>query len=382
MKTFPNPIVVFLFIGILMFSVSTGSYAQGLEPEQESSTYVMFFDADWKVLRIASMDTTKKVFPAFNRDGTPNPNRLSAGYTFDEKFRFNSIKCSMRYQRMLLLTEKEASDYVEYGKTSISARSSVRDYYLDFQKVDGSSDCQPVITNVAYHPLFNRDSSKEFPLQAYMQRPTFMAITSSGQDSIVADGYTLFMDENGKPANDGYKRHYGDYLMVGSVSPQDYGRQDDIYIFEFRYKSKEYITIVSSLMYKAFFLTDPYNSKNSMAVVVRNDGSVDYIVGELDDLYKRYWNGNLPRIETNTTQFLNDYIAKYPYLLLWNIKKTTFNLKEETGKIGDAGSDVSFFARLIENAYLVEQGVWNTLIDNDHTWLDPTSTLIGAEVFF
>ena len=119
-----------------------------------------------------------------------------------------------------------------------------------------------------------------------------------------------------------------------------------------------------------------------MAVVVRNDGSVDYIVGEFDDLYKRYWDGNLPRIETNTTKFVKDYIAKYPYLLLWNIKKTTFNVKEETGKIGDAGSDVSFFAKLIEKAYLVEQGVWSTLIDKDHTWLDPTSTLIGAEVFF
>ena len=382
MKTFLNSTSILFSIGILVLTVSFSSYAQRLEPEQETSSYVIFFDADWRVLRIASIDTTKKVFPAFNRDGTPNPNRRSAVYGFNEKFRFNSIKCFMRYQRMLLLTEKEASDYVKYGRTSISARSSVRDYYLNYQKVDGSSDCKDVITKVAYHPLFNKASSRDLPLQSYMQKPTFMAITSSGKDSLVADGYTLFMDEDGKPNHDVYLRHYGNYIMAGFCYPQDYGRQDDIYEFEFQYKNKGYIRVVSSRMAKACFLIDPYNTKNAMAVVVRNDGSVDYIVGEYDDLYKRYWGGNLPRIETNTTQFLKDYIAKYPYLLLWNIQKTTFNVKEETGKIGDAGSDVSFFARLIEKAYLTEQGVWSTLIDNDHTWLDPNSMLIGAEVFF
>lgn len=382
MKTFFKSTKILFSIGILALAITFSSYAQGLEPEKETSAFVLFFDADWRVLRIGSMDTTKKVFPAFNKDGTPNPNRLSAVYDFDEKYRFKSIKCYMRYQRMIALTQQEASDYVRYKRTSLGSRSSVRDYYLNYQKVDGSSDCKEVITKVAYHPLFNKNTSKDLPLQSYMQKPTFMAISSNGKDSLVADGYSLLMNEDGKPEYDAYVRHYGNYQMISVCYAQDYGRQDDIYEFQFQYKNKEYIRIISSRMAKACFLIDPNNPKNAMAVVVRNDGSVDYIVGELDDLYKRYWSGNLPRIETNTTKFVKDYIAKYPYLLLWNIQKTTYNVKEETGKIGDAGSDVSFFASLIEKAYLVEQGVWSTLIDKDHTWLDPTSTLIGAEVFF
>ena len=385
-KTFASPLLLSIFILISIYSKS-----QKLEPEKISYTFAIYFDNNWKVISIGCRDTSNKIFPKQNSvDGSIIENEHSSKFLFSYFVAKNERQCKISFLRLIALTNDEATSYQKYKKTTLSVRSSIRDYYCTFVEkkvVDlqnkESINCEQQVTQFKYHALFNpnTDYSKNAPVQSYMQKGSFMAITKAGLDSIVTEGYTAFLNEDGSPKQDLYLRHYGDFTLTGSCSQYNSGRGDDVYFFTFQYRKREYLRIVSGNLYKACFLTDPNDSKNSMAMVVREDGSVDYIVGELEDLYTRYFKDNLPRIETNTTAFVKTMISKYPNLLLWSILKPTRNLPTDVVKFGEI-TDVSEFAMLLQKSYLINQSLWGTLIDNNGTWTNSNSDELLSEVFF
>ena len=385
--------IYYISILITLLLATKNVRSQQLTPEKNIKLYEIDFDKNFKVLGIVCRDTAHKIFPKISRSGEVLPNTYSFGYRFccyaEENFR-----CRFSFFRLILMTDDEALAYIRTKETTLSYKGAagIRDYYMIQEAV--SNKCKPAAGEYKYHALFNPEYISNgniratMPLSRFFQSASYMGITASGTDSIVSQGYCALLEKDGSPMYDFYQRIYGDFEFFSYCNANRSGSQNDIYVFKFLFKGHEYFRVASGNLYKALWLTDPYNDKSSMIAVDRNDGSVDYIVGELNDLYERYIDNNLPRVQTNTTLFLKNMLSKYPNLVLWNILKPTRNFNTDLVKFGDIPKDLAYFAKLLEGGYLQNQSLWMTLLDtggpadNNRTWKDPNDRYFYADVLY
>jgi len=362
---------------ILLQTCLSPSIGQSLKPESEYKDFVILFDKNWKPLRIAC--TSGEI--QWNKDSK----ETSLGASLSENGKPGlDISCDIIYVRRIHMTLEEARNYYLKHYTTLSTRLPIADYYYNPVKSDNNKDkslCVPGDSHFIYHKLFNPNSS-DLACQSWMQYSTYMAINSKGVDSLITQGYEVYLNMDGTPNYDIYKRNLGDYGFYSDFLRNN-GKDDDIYFFNFTYKGHVYFRIINSYLHKACFVTDPFNHKKAIAIVVRNDGSVDYITGEFDDLIERYKSGNLPRILTNTQEFIDFFLQKYPYLYFWSIDKVMRDPATDLIKVSDFNNNAQTFASTISSVYFLPQRIWTTLIDEQNkSWIDSNSSLVYGDKFY
>ncbi|MCX6167659.1 MAG: hypothetical protein NT021_06700 [Sphingobacteriales bacterium] len=352
--------------------------AQTLAPASEYKVFYIYYDKDWTPLLIACGGTGGKsdLNNSSNKIWTVNGVATNRYQLTPKSFR----SCDFIYNRVIRLTVSEALNYTTKRFTKVSTSTPVWDYYYS-PTMGANNICVPSPLPANYNYNQFTTNSGELAIQTYMQRADFMGLSKDGKDTIGAQGYVMYMDSTGVPMVDRYYRSKGDYKMIGVCDHGNYGRSDDFYEFFFYYKGKEYMRILNANTFKAFFVQDPGNSKKAMAVVLRDDGSVDYIAGEFQDLLDRYLSNSLPRVETNTTKFVTDFLTNNPNLIFWSLAKPYRGGTDGIVRAQDFANNPSLFAEILTKIYLEPQKLWATLIDNENTWVDPSNTKILVEDF-
>ena len=346
---------------------------QTLKPESSYKKFVILFDKNWKPLRIKCTSGEKVWFKDGEGYSLAGLNGNDLGI---------DITCDVFYVRSLEMTDEEANNYNNKNYTILTSRFPIKDYYMNPVKSDNNKSlCVPGSSPFSYHKLFNPNSSNA-ACQSWMQNATYMSISSNGTDSLVTQGYKAYLNTDGTPNYDVYERNYGDYNLYSTCLLRNSGRDDDIYFFDFLYKKNTYAKIINGALYKACFITDPFNHKKAIAIVLRNDGSVDYITGEFEDLIQRYENGNLPRILTATQEFIDYFLAKYPNLIFWSIEKAMRDPAADLTRVSEFNNNAQTFASIMSSVYLRPQRIWSTLIDEQNkSWVNSNSSIVYTDLF-